>query len=220
MSPEDSDAEDSFRIKRPQRPSQEEYQKLLDLPPREFGPAAARFLVLENPSRIAYTVLRQIYLTLVDDWWRKMLEITERSGSNEEIALLMDAWMAAQEKMEEVRPWLRRDEPPLSLGEALDIVKDSKSEFWRESIMRQVGKRRRPGQPASKRYLALQALDIKCAYPDTSLRQVTDMLCPCGNETHTDSCREQLRQQILRLVKFLRQYGHDFTWAHIQSRGV
>jgi hypothetical protein len=103
------------------------------------------------------------------------------------------------------------------MEQALKFVEGSKSEFWRDSIMRQVGKRRRPGQPASKRHLAVRALDFKCAYPDTSLREVTELVCPCGRDTHLPKCREQLRQQIKGLVKLLREHGHDFTWDHIKA---
>ena len=132
----------------------------------------------------------------------------------------MEALMDTQKKMEEVQLWLRPPERPMSLEAALKIASGSKSKYWREAVMKRAGKHRRRGQPPSKRHLALQALDIKCAYPDTSLRQVTEILCPCGSEAHTDRCQQQLRQQILRLVKFLGEHGHDFTWEHIKSRGV
>lgn len=217
---DDSDADDSSRIKRSQRPSIEQLQKLLETPARESFPLVSAFLLVpENPSRVVYTALRQIYLPMVQEFWDKLLASADQPATEEETSRLLNEWMIAQKKMEEVQLWFRPASKPLSLETALRFIEGSKSRFWRESVMKQVGKRRGPGQPATKRYLALQALDLKCAYPETSLREATNMLCPCGLETHTDKCREQLRQQILRLVKFLRQYGHDFQWENIQARG-
>ena len=123
------------------------------------------------------------------------------------------------DKKEEIELWFRPPMQPLSLEQAIELIEGSKSEFWRQSIMSQAGKRRRAGQPVSKRHLALPALDLKCAYPDTSLREATDTLCPCGNDEHTHNCREQLRQQIKRLVKFFRVHGDDFTWERIKTEG-
>ena len=210
----------------PGPPSKEQLEELIGLPLKERGPELARLLLVpENPSRIAYTVLRQIYLTLVEEYWGRIAEIIEpRTGETYQPVSPMkeslQELMNVQSKMEELQLWLKPPHPPLSLQDALKLAANSQSEFWQRSIMKQIGKRRSPGQPATKRHLALRALDIKCAYPETSLREVTDILCPCGNDAHTTSCREQLRQQILRLVRFLRQYGHDFTWAHLTTRRV
>ena len=209
------------RIKKTQRPSEEEIERILALPYKELIPAVARFLLVpENPSRIAYSVLRQIFLTTVDDFWETTLEVLLEPMTNTEIGTSLSESKAAKKRVEEISLWFKPPEEPMSLETALRLAAGSKSKYWTESVMKQAGKHRRPGQPASKRHLALMALDIKCAYPDTSRREVTDILCPCGNEAHTDRCREQLRQQVLRLVKFLRQHGHDFTWEHIKSQGV
>jgi hypothetical protein len=213
MPVDDSGMGQELRIRKAEKPSKEQVLQLAKLPRREFYPAAARLTLFpENPTRKAYTALREIYLAFADAWWDLLSDSAERPVSKEHFAQVT----AAQEKMSEVMLWLRKPDPPLTLDAALKIVEGSKSEFWRTSVMSQVGKRRRPGQPALKRYLALQALDVKCAYPDMSLREVTDELCPCGKDKHTLQCREQLRQQIKRLVKFLKQYGHDFTWDHIK----
>lgn len=207
------------RIKRARQPSEDEASKLGDLTHAELMPRVARlFLLPENPTRQAYTVLREIYLTTYDAWWDVIWSLT-KSNTGEQLDVLFPRLLEIQDKLTELQSWLIPPRPPLSLEAAAELIKNTKSDVWRESILKGVGKRRRAGQPASKRYLALRAVDIKCAYPETSLRDATDILCPCGKEEHTPKCREQLRQQINRLVKLLREHGYDFTWERIKDRG-
>jgi hypothetical protein len=207
--------EHELRIKKARKPSKEELLRLLNSTDQEKIRLFARLsLVPENPSRQAYTVLRKIYLAIRDGFWNVFVN-PDQQHIKEWAAQVTDSL----DKLRELESWFIPALQPLSLEAAAKLIEGSKSEFWRQSIMSQVGKRGRAGQPASKRHLALYALDLKCAYPDTSLREATDILCPCGNDEHTPQCREQLRQQINRLVKFLRTHGYDFTWERIKTEG-
>jgi hypothetical protein len=168
-------------------------------------------LVPENLTRAAYTVLRDIFLDAADEWAVVLREIGKPDPQ---------AWLTrfneGKRKLDDIDVWLKPPTPPFSLENAaqvLKIVGDSQS--VKDMLMKQIGKRPRRGQPASKRYLALIALDIKCAYSILSLRDVTDLVCPCGKPTHSSQCREQMRQQVNRLVRFLKPYGHDFTWERV-----
>lgn len=177
-------------------------------------------LVPENPTRKAYSAVRGIYLALGDE----LAQLLKDAGKPDE-----KTWQkqvdACCRKLYEADAWLHPPLEPLSLEDAPKVVKafDNSSPFFvdavRDYVTRQIGKRPRRGQPASKRHLALKALDGKCAYPILSLRDFTEALCPCGKATHTPQCREQLRQQIKALVKFLKRHGFDFTWERIGKSG-
>lgn len=217
----DSDANSGrSRLSKPARPSKEQVLELDKLPRRDFFPAAARLTLLpENRSRKAYTVVREIWLTLADSWWNKLIDSVELSLSlsKEELSKLVKEVADTQEKMSKVEMWLKKPTSPLSFDSAFKMIEGSDSPLWRNTILKQIGKRPRSGQPASKRYLAVQALDLKCAYPHSSYQQITKLICPCGREKHLPQCTQQLRQQIMRLVKFLREHGHDFKWEHIST---
>jgi len=216
---EDSDTPQArSRIQKPAQPSEDQIRQLNDLSRRDYFPALARLsLVPENRSRKAYTVVRDIYLRIADSWWSKLMDSVELSLSREERSKLVAEIKDEQKRMTEVELWLKPPEAPLSLDQALKFIKAAPSDAWQKTVMSRVGKRSRPGQPASKRRLALHALDIKCAYPHTSLSEATKLLCPCGRQKHLPQCRDQLRQQIIKLVKFLREHGHDFKWEHIST---
>jgi hypothetical protein len=187
---------------------------LVELPARDIFPIFVEVcLVPRDPLRKAYTELRDIYLPRVEKLWSLMLEVAEKhefpAGWSAEMKL-------ALKSVHEVEIWLSPPEEVLTWASAIKLLKGTKSELFHDAVIKSVGKRRRPGQPKSKRHLAVFALDFKSAYPETTLRDVTNHLCPCGQKKHTAQCREQLRQQIKSLVKFLKQHGHDFTWSTIQ----
>jgi hypothetical protein len=138
--------------------------------------------------------------------------------SKDELSKLVAEVASAQKRMYEVEMWLRKPSSGLSLSGALKMIEGSDSPLWRNTILKQIGKRSSRGQPPSKRYLALKALDLKCAYPHSSLQEITKLICPCGKPKHSPECREQLRQQVIKLVKFLREHGHDFKWEHIATQ--
>lgn len=201
-------AEGGLRITRSHRPTKDELIRLFDSPRDEILAGIGRLLLApENPSRKVYSVLREIYLARWDEF-NTTVTTGFDSGWPERVK-------AVQVKKQEAEIWLSPPEEPYSLEIALKMVAGSKSELWNKAVMEGVGKHRRRGQPKSKRHLAVKALDIKVAYPEATLREVTEVICPCGQREHTNQCRQQLRQQILRLVKFLKQHGHDFTWDRI-----
>jgi len=192
-----------------------ELARIESLPTQEQPEALAALAVVPaNPKRVAYTILRELYLDRFGEFMRTFWEF----GST-------DDWVARvfakQQKMKEVEVWLRPPFEPLTAEKALKLVEGSKSEIWRDAVLSSIGKRPKRGQPVSKRHLAVKALDMKCVYPALTLRDATDKLCPCGKGVggHSDKCREQLRQQINGLVKFLKSFGHDFTWERIAREG-
>jgi hypothetical protein len=201
-------------------PTAEEIAKLADSknqPIYESFPLYMRVvLVPENPTRKAYTIVRSIYLALGDELAQMMKDAGQLDAKT-----WQKQFDACMRKLFEVDAWLNPPLEPLSLEDAAEVVKafDTSSPVFvdaiRDYVTKQIGKRPRRGQPASKRHLALLALDGKCAYPVLSLRNVTEVLCPCGKATHSPQCREQLRQQINALVKFLKRHGFDFTWERI-----
>lgn len=196
-------------------PSNEQIRKLLvSLTPTELFSVFIRFaLVPEHPQRQAYTILRHIYLPRIDRVW-DLLNDGARQGFDKVWGAQIKA---AIESASEAESWLRPPERVLTLEAALNMIEGTKSQLWRNAVMKGVGKHRRRGQPASKRWLAVWALDFKCDNPDLSLSEVTEEICQCGKDKHTEKCREQLRQQIKGLVKFLDQHGYDFTWDHIRN---
>jgi hypothetical protein len=173
-------------------------------------------LVPANPTRKAYTAVRSIYLALGDE----LAQLMKDAGK-----LDAKTWRkqfdACKRKLDEADSWLKPPLERLSLEDAAKVLKafGTSSAFFidaaRDYVTKQTGKRPRRGQPASKRHLALKALDGKCAYPVLSLRDFTEMLCPCGKATHTPQCKEQLRQQVNLLVNYLKRHGFDFTWERI-----
>jgi len=213
---DDSDADSDVKITRAKRASKEQLRELRSLPPKEFFPPFLRLIMLpENPSRKVYSVLRDIFIAIADDWWNTLAtgpKNNTRASLKEELGRVVKL----QEKLQEIELWLHPAYEPISLEAAVKLAGPQPGPLGRK-ILEQAGKRRRPGQPASKRYLAVQALDLKCAYPWMSQSEATEILCPCGKEPHPPQCREQLRQQIIRLVNFLREHGHDFGWERIKA---
>ena len=115
------------RIRKAKRPSIEELCQFFELPHEKFPPLIARlFLVPENSSRQAYTVLRGIYLAAADDWWNMFLNLGQHI-SKEHLAKFKDSL----DKKEEIELWFRPPLPPLSLEESAKLIEGSKSEFWR-----------------------------------------------------------------------------------------
>ncbi len=206
------------------QPTPEEIAKLADSKNQPFYDSFPLYmravLVPENPTRKAYTAVRGIYLALGDE----LAQLLKDAGKPD-AKTWQKQFDACKRKLYEADAWLKPPLGPLSLEVASKVLKalSNSSAFFvgaaREFVTRQTGKRLRRGQPASKRHLALMALDGKCAYPVLSLRDFTELLCPCGKATHSLQCKEQLRQQINALVKFLKRHGFDFTWERIGKPG-
>jgi hypothetical protein len=204
-------AENSDEPSQHKRPSKEELREKLEaLTPGELMAFSMRLAIREHRDRIVYTILRDIVLAAVDDL--SALLNSPPIEPHEWITRLLEA----SKKVTEMSVWLRPDIPVLSLEDAVKMAQGTKSELWRKAAISRAGKRPRAGRPSTKRRLAVRALDIKCTRPETTHREITDALCPCGKDEHTDRCREQMRQAIKLLVKFLREHGHDFRWDHIK----
>lgn len=197
------------------KPTKSKALNLDALSQRDFYPTVARLsLFPANPKRKAYMAVREIYLAQAAQWWNMLIDAIEKPITKEYVVRLQKA----QTKLFDIQLWLRAPAGPLSLDAALKMIKEPSPEVWRTAVIARVGKRVQAGQPALKRYLALQALDIKCEYPSLSLKDITALICPCGAKRHPPQCKEQLRQQINRLVKFLRDHGHDFRWDRLTTR--
>jgi hypothetical protein len=204
------------------RPTPEEVAKLAESQPfYDLFPLYMRAVLLpENPTRKAYTAVRGVYLVLGDELAQMM-----KDGGKLDEKTWRKQFNARLRKLDEADSWLMPPLKPMSLEIASKVLKamGNSSAFFvdatREFVTKQIGKRPRRGQPASKRHLALKALDGKCAYPVLSLRDFTELLCPCGKAKHSPQCKEQLRQQIKALVKFLKSHGFDFTWERIGTPG-
>jgi hypothetical protein len=63
------------------------------------------------------------------------------------------------------------------------------------------------GRPATKRHIAVVALDTYLENPKVSWPQVFREVCNCGRETHGPACQEQLRQQVQDLKAVLGKFG-------------
>jgi len=166
-----------------------------------------------DPSRQVYTILRKCFV----DYFGEFLDSVFAEKSPEWRLKISQT----QKRFEEVVSWVSPPYKPMTSEQALSLIDGASPAVWRDAVLRSVGKHPRRGQPRSKRHLAVWALDMKCLDPSLTLRAATDVLCPCGKATgqHTDKCREQLRQQINRLVKFLKTLGYDFTWERIGADG-
>jgi hypothetical protein len=147
----DSDASSGrSRLSKPARPSKEEVLALDKLPRRDFFPAAARLTLLpENRSRKAYTVVREIWLTLADSWWNKLIDSVELSLSKEELSRLIEEVGDTQERMAKIEMWLKKPTSPLSFDSAFKMIEGSNSPLWRNTILKRIGKRHRSGQPVA-----------------------------------------------------------------------
>jgi hypothetical protein len=63
------------------------------------------------------------------------------------------------------------------------------------------------GRPATKRHLAVVALDMWLTNPSFSWARVTREVCNCGEQKHGRACQERLRQQVNDLRSALRRLG-------------
>jgi hypothetical protein len=63
------------------------------------------------------------------------------------------------------------------------------------------------GRPATKRHLAVVALDMWLADAKLSWSQVTRRVCNCADATHGHQCEERLRQQVNDLRSALKKFG-------------
>jgi len=172
-------------------------------------------LVPDHPERHVYSILREL-------WLRFFADFLEAAFSDSSNSPERDSKMSQSQKMmRELRSWLFAPVEPLTTADALQILTEISDQSTQEIILRSVGKRSHRGQPASKRHLAIFALDAKYVFPHLTQRAATHMLCPCGkgDDQHSDKCREQMRQQINRAVKLLRTFGYDFTWERIGTDG-
>lgn len=70
-----------------------------------------------------------------------------------------------------------------------------------------VAQRKPHGRPATKRHLAVIALDKWLTNPRISWPRITREVCNCGEQTHGPACHERLRQQVNDLRSVLRRLG-------------
>jgi hypothetical protein len=170
-------------------------------------------LLPPDPKRRVYTVLRERFVESFGEFLGNVF--AERSPDR---TLKLSQ---SRKTFEEIVSWVSPPHKPLTSEQALNLIGSNSHPVWRDAIFQMIGKHLQRGQPRSKRHLAVLALDMKCAQPTLTRRAVTDALCPCGKGVgqHSDRCREQLRQQINRLVKFLKTLGYDFTWERIGTEG-
>jgi hypothetical protein len=107
-------------------------------------------------------------------------------------------------------------QPPLA---ALSEAQREQRAWSGFQIMRQSGKSEREawefshammkpgrGRPATKRYLAVRALDLKLTTRLT-WKEVTQNVCQCGLSEHTANCQKHLDRQVLLLKKVLKKYS-------------
>jgi hypothetical protein len=68
------------------------------------------------------------------------------------------------------------------------------------------------GRPASRRPVAIAALELKLRKPSLSWIEVTRELCNCGREKaeHDDYCKAKLLTRFKELRKLLRKHHHRF----------
>lgn len=170
----------------------------------------------EDPDRKAYSILRQIYLPIAESFWELSLNMPKEDAATTEWQLQLKR---INEEIEKLSSWFEQSPTALSLAESICLSEFVDSTAWKMAVLSKAGKRPLSGRPASKRWLALWALDLKCEKPELSYSEVTAHLCQCGREKHPASCREQLRQQINILVEFFRGHGFDFGWDHIRAKG-
>jgi hypothetical protein len=68
----------------------------------------------------------------------------------------------------------------------------------------------RRGRPVSKnRRIAIDALEKRLSRPGLSWPQVTNMLCQCGNPTHSENCKQNIRTHVRELQALLKKYDFD-----------
>ena len=68
--------------------------------------------------------------------------------------------------------------------------------------------KRRRGRPVSQRYAAIQALQARLRTPDRSYAEIASEVCRCSRKVHGTQCTEDLRAEVRRLKRFLRNYGY------------
>lgn len=66
---------------------------------------------------------------------------------------------------------------------------------------------RSKGRSATKRHVAIPALDMWLTNRRLSWPRVFRRVCPCGKDTHDAACLEQIRQQVNDLRSFMRKNG-------------
>jgi len=61
------------------------------------------------------------------------------------------------------------------------------------------------GAPVKRRSAAVRALDLKLQKPKAGWREIAAKCCNCGQGTHTHTCEQVIRQEVIALKKVLRR---------------
>jgi len=69
-----------------------------------------------------------------------------------------------------------------------------------------VARQKRRGRRPDRKLLAVEAYELKASRPDLTWDDVAENLCDCKKGRHDESCREAIRQDVLRLQKALKKH--------------
>jgi hypothetical protein len=132
------------------------------------------------------------------------------------------------EELAELTSWLG---PPLSVmsdDERSLALQAAQSIWWAEGFAPleivenlRIAHQKPHGRPATKRHLAVVALDMWLADPKLSWPRVTRRVCNCGESEHSRGCEEQLRQQVNDLRSALKKFGiEEPARARVRSEAI
>ena len=98
----------------------------------------------------------------------------------------------------EILSWLEGKPIPDQQGHAADI------EAIQEFAPYLVNIKGRPYRPMTRAHTAIQAMKLKA--DGLSLKEVTTLICDCGQAEHTESCQQTIRQVRMRLEKLFNKH--------------
>jgi hypothetical protein len=159
------------------------------------------------PSQDEWGVLGRVLGTLLT---KSVLADGELETAVRDFRWLCSLQQLLQE-ISELESWLH---PPLSPAErnrrADQLAKLVLSEgvgFSDAAESAAPARKRPPGAPVKRRFIAAQALELKKLKRTRSWTKIAIQCCNCGNSRHTDKCAQVIRQEVMALERVLRKYG-------------
>ena len=70
-----------------------------------------------------------------------------------------------------------------------------------------IARKKTRGRPPDRKLLAVEAYELKASQPELTWDDVAENLCDCRKGKHDGTCREAIRQDVIRLQKALKKCG-------------
>ncbi len=112
----------------------------------------------------------------------------------------------AFENIGELFGWLEPVQEPLTFDKIMAVSGSLSPETLKQFLIEAAGTGRKRGRPTKVRDVAIRALELK---PRLSWAQLTNRICPCGEQDHGEHCRDRIRSSARQLGAVLKKYGTE-----------